>query len=126
VIRVLRWALVIFFLWYMVTSPEGAAAWVHDVLGWIAHAGSSLSAFVDSLLESTSIVAAVLIYLASRLAAGHVHDRNRMARRLDRNFGSSVVHREPPGHPIHARTRSDRPRRMPDVLSSQLVDTLSE
>jgi hypothetical protein len=47
--RVLRWALVIFFLWYMLTSPAGAAVWVHDVLGMIAHAGSSLSAFVDSL-----------------------------------------------------------------------------
>jgi hypothetical protein len=47
--RVLRWALVIFFLWYMVTSPAGAAAWVHGVLNMIAHAGSSLSAFVDSL-----------------------------------------------------------------------------
>jgi hypothetical protein len=49
VFKVLRWALVIFFLWYMVTSPAGAAAWVQDVLGMIAHAGSSLSAFVDSL-----------------------------------------------------------------------------
>jgi hypothetical protein len=47
--RVLRWALVIFFVWYMLTSPEGAAAWVHDVLSSIAHAGSSLSSFVDSL-----------------------------------------------------------------------------
>jgi hypothetical protein len=49
VLKVLSWALVIFFIWYMCTSPEGAAAWVHGVLGWIAHAGSSLSAFVDSL-----------------------------------------------------------------------------
>jgi hypothetical protein len=49
VFKVLRWALVIFFLWYMVTSPAGAAAWVHGVLNMIAHAGSSLSAFVDSL-----------------------------------------------------------------------------
>jgi hypothetical protein len=49
VFKVLRWALVIFFIWYMVTSPAGAAAWVQDVLGAIAHAGSSLSAFVDSL-----------------------------------------------------------------------------
>jgi hypothetical protein len=48
-IKVFTWALVIFFLWYMVTSPAGAAAWVHDVLGLIAHAGSSLSTFVDSL-----------------------------------------------------------------------------
>jgi hypothetical protein len=47
--RVLRWALVIFFVWYMLTSPASAAAWVQGVLGLIAHAGSSLSAFVDSL-----------------------------------------------------------------------------
>jgi hypothetical protein len=48
-VRVLTWAFVIFFVWYMLTSPEGAAAWIHGVLGWIAHAGSSLSSFVDSL-----------------------------------------------------------------------------
>jgi hypothetical protein len=47
--RVLRWALVIFFVWYMLTSPAGAAAWVQGFLGLIAHAGSSLSSFVDSL-----------------------------------------------------------------------------
>ncbi len=47
--RVPRWALVIFFLWYMLTSPAGAAAWVDDVLTLIAHAGSSLASFVDSL-----------------------------------------------------------------------------
>jgi hypothetical protein len=63
--RVLTWALVIFFVWYMLTSPEGAAAWVHGFLGWIAHAGSSLSSFVDSLLAElpvmTGIVVAVLV-----------------------------------------------------------------
>jgi hypothetical protein len=71
VIRVLTWALVIFFIWYMLTSPAGAAAWVHGVLGLIAHAGSSLSAFVDSLLAPAItvtvivIVGAVFGYLAS-------------------------------------------------------------
>jgi membrane protein DedA with SNARE-associated domain len=69
VIRVLTWALVIFFIWYMLTSPAGAAAWVHGVLGLIAHAGSSLSAFVDSLLApaitAIVIVGAVFGYLAS-------------------------------------------------------------
>jgi hypothetical protein len=66
--RVLTWALVIFFVWYMFTSPAGAAAWVHGVLGLIAHAGSSLSAFVDSLLgpASAAFVSAVLVHLVCR------------------------------------------------------------
>jgi hypothetical protein len=49
VLRLLTWALVIFFLWYMVTNPAGAATWVHDTLGLIQHAGSSLSSFVSDL-----------------------------------------------------------------------------
>jgi hypothetical protein len=48
-IRVLTWALIIFFGWYMLTSPAGAAAWVHGLLGLIQHAGSSLSSFVSDL-----------------------------------------------------------------------------
>lgn len=48
-IRVFTWAFIIFFVWYMATSPAGAAAWVHGVLGLIAHAGNSLSSFVNDL-----------------------------------------------------------------------------
>ncbi len=48
-IRVLTWAFVIFFVWYMLTNPAGAAAWLGGALGWIQHAGSSLSSFVSEL-----------------------------------------------------------------------------
>ena len=50
-IRVLVWAFVIFFVWHMLTNPAGAAGWVGDALGWIQHAGSSLSSFVSDLLS---------------------------------------------------------------------------
>jgi len=49
-IRVLTWAFVIFFVWHMLTNPAGAAGWVSDALGWLQHAGSSLSSFVSGLL----------------------------------------------------------------------------
>ncbi len=64
-IRALTWALVIFFVWYMLTSPDGAAAWVHGFLGWIAHAGSSVSSFVDSLLGELRVMTVIVAVLAA-------------------------------------------------------------
>jgi hypothetical protein len=47
--RLAGWALVAFAVFYMLTSPDGAAGLVHGVLGGLEHAARSLSSFVSSL-----------------------------------------------------------------------------
>jgi hypothetical protein len=47
--RYLRWALIAFVLFYLFHSPHGAAHLVNRALSGFHHAGTSLSAFVNSI-----------------------------------------------------------------------------
>jgi hypothetical protein len=43
------WALVVFIVYYLVTSPAGAAGFIHSILDGLRHAGDELSRFVTQL-----------------------------------------------------------------------------
>lgn len=47
--KYLTWALGAFVVFYLLTSPSGAARIVHNAAGTLASAGDSLSRFVDAL-----------------------------------------------------------------------------
>jgi len=47
--RIIGWALVVFIVYYLVTSPDGAAGFVHSIIDGLRHAGDSLSRFVNQL-----------------------------------------------------------------------------
>ncbi|HTX85623.1 MAG TPA: hypothetical protein VME44_25845 [Streptosporangiaceae bacterium] len=47
--RILGWLLVAFAAYFLLTNPDGAAAFVHGILGWLQHAASSLSTFASHL-----------------------------------------------------------------------------
>jgi hypothetical protein len=47
--RIAGWALVAFAVFYLLTSPGGAAGLVHGLLDGLRSAGHSLSSFVSSL-----------------------------------------------------------------------------
>jgi hypothetical protein len=47
--RLIGWALLAFVVYYLVTSPEGAAGFVHSILDGLRHAGDSLSRFFNQL-----------------------------------------------------------------------------
>lgn len=47
--KYLTWALGAFVVFYLLTSPSGAAHVVHNALGSLASAGNSLSRFVNAL-----------------------------------------------------------------------------
>jgi hypothetical protein len=40
--RLAGWALIAFAAYFLITSPGGAAAFVHGMLGWLQHTASSL------------------------------------------------------------------------------------
>jgi hypothetical protein len=47
--RIIGWALVAFVVYYLLTSPDGAAGFVHSILDGLRRAGDSLSRFVSKL-----------------------------------------------------------------------------
>lgn len=47
--KILVWALVVFVVFYLLTDPNGAAAFVSHVLHGLKTAGKSLSTFVSKL-----------------------------------------------------------------------------
>ncbi len=47
--KVLVWALVVFVVFYLLSDPNGAAAFVSHVLHGLRSAGTSLSTFVSKL-----------------------------------------------------------------------------
>ncbi|GLY77115.1 hypothetical protein [Actinoallomurus iriomotensis] len=47
--KYLTWALGAFVVFYLLTSPSGAARVVHNALGSLSDAGHSLSRFVNAL-----------------------------------------------------------------------------
>jgi hypothetical protein len=46
---VLKWAAVVFVIYYVVTAPEGAAHVVGVAVDWVKSAGSSLGTFLSNL-----------------------------------------------------------------------------
>ncbi len=47
--KVLTWAGIAFVIYYLATSPEGAAHLVDGALNWLKSAGNSLATFLDHL-----------------------------------------------------------------------------
>lgn len=43
------WALIVFGVFYLLTSPDGAAGLVHGLVDGLRSAGNSLSSFVSNL-----------------------------------------------------------------------------
>jgi hypothetical protein len=47
--RLIGWALLAFVVYYLFTSPEGAAGFIHSSLDVLRNAGDSLARFVNKL-----------------------------------------------------------------------------
>lgn len=47
--KYISWALIAFVIFYLLTSPQGAAHVVHSALDSLTSAGNSLSRFVNAL-----------------------------------------------------------------------------
>jgi hypothetical protein len=47
--KVLGWAVVVFLAWYLFTQPVAAGNAVHNLLGLLQQAGSSIATFLNSL-----------------------------------------------------------------------------
>ena len=47
--KVLTWGAVAFIIYYLATSPQGAAHVVTGALNWLKSAGNSLSAFLNHI-----------------------------------------------------------------------------
>jgi hypothetical protein len=47
--RIATWAAIIFVAYYVLTQPNGAAGFVHNVLDLLKQAGSSMATFLNSL-----------------------------------------------------------------------------
>ncbi len=47
--KIVIWALIVFVVWYLLTDPDGAAAFGSHVLNGLKSAGKSLSTFVSNL-----------------------------------------------------------------------------
>ncbi len=47
--KVLTWGAIVFVIYYLATSPSGAAHFVHGAFNWLHAAGNSMSKFVNSL-----------------------------------------------------------------------------
>jgi hypothetical protein len=45
----IRWAVVIFLAWFLITNPQGAAAAVTNLLNALKDVGNSLAVFFTSL-----------------------------------------------------------------------------
>ena len=44
--KIVVWALVVFAVWYLLTNPDGAAAFGSHILNGLKEAGKSLSTFI--------------------------------------------------------------------------------
>lgn len=47
--KIVLWALVIFAVWYLLTNPDGAAAFGSHILNGLKSAGTSFSTFISHL-----------------------------------------------------------------------------
>lgn len=47
--KIVMWVLVVFVVWYLLTNPDGAAAFGSHVLNGLKSAGKSLSTFISHL-----------------------------------------------------------------------------
>jgi hypothetical protein len=47
--KIVMWLLIIFVVWYVLSNPDGAAAFGSHVLNGLKSAGQSLSKFVSNL-----------------------------------------------------------------------------
>lgn len=47
--KILTWAGIIFVVYYLVTSPQGAAHIVDGALNWLKSAGNALGAFLNDI-----------------------------------------------------------------------------
>jgi hypothetical protein len=47
--KVIMWAIVIFIVYYLATSPSGAAHFVHSAYNGLHSAANSMSKFINSL-----------------------------------------------------------------------------
>lgn len=47
--KVLTWGAVAFIIYYLATSPQGAAHVVTGALNWLKSAGNSLSSFLNNI-----------------------------------------------------------------------------
>ena len=47
--KIIRWAIVLFIVFYIATQPSGAAGIVHHLYNGLHDAGNSMARFVNSL-----------------------------------------------------------------------------
>jgi hypothetical protein len=47
--KIVMWALIVFVVWYLLTNPDGAAAFGSHLLNGLKSLGRSLSSFVSHL-----------------------------------------------------------------------------
>ncbi len=47
--KVLTWGAVAFVIYYLATSPQGAAGFVSGILGWLKSAAGALSMFLTHI-----------------------------------------------------------------------------
>jgi len=47
--KIVGWVIVVFAVWYLLTNPDGAAAFGSHLLNGLKSAGDSLSTFVSNL-----------------------------------------------------------------------------
>ncbi len=47
--KIITWAVVVFIVYYLVTNPAGAAAFVTTVFNWLKSAAAALVTFFNSL-----------------------------------------------------------------------------
>jgi phosphate/sulfate permease len=47
--RVIRWAIVLFIIFYVATQPSGAAGFAHHIYNGLHDAANSMATFVNSL-----------------------------------------------------------------------------
>jgi hypothetical protein len=47
--KIIRWAIVLFIIFYVATQPSGAAGVVHHIYNGLHDAASSMATFVNSL-----------------------------------------------------------------------------
>jgi hypothetical protein len=47
--KIIKWGIIIFIAWFLITNPTGAANAVTNLLNALKHVGSSLATFATSL-----------------------------------------------------------------------------